>query len=45
MEPMVPEEASHALEDKAFTLTGEANQLAGGFIPSFVPRSVISSDQ
>ncbi|MEG3162866.1 Fic family protein [Sphingomonas sp. LB2R24] len=33
MEPMVPEEASHALEDEAFTLTAEANQLAGRVHP------------
>jgi Fic family protein len=33
MEPMVPEEASHALEDEAFTLTVEANQLAGRVHP------------
>ena len=29
MVPMVQEEASHALEDEAFTLTAEANQLVG----------------
>lgn len=33
MEPMVPEEASNALEDEAFTLTTEASQLAGRVHP------------
>lgn len=33
MVPMVQEEASHALVDEAFTLTVEANQLAGRVNP------------
>lgn len=33
MEPMVPDEASHALEDHVITLVAEANQLAGRVHP------------
>jgi len=33
MEPMVPEEASKALEDEVVTLIAEANQLAGRIHP------------
>ncbi len=36
MEPMLPEEASHALEDEAFTLTSEANRLAGRVHPILI---------
>lgn len=33
MEPMVPEEAAHGLEDCAVTLIAEANRLAGRIHP------------
>lgn len=37
MEPMVPDEASHALEDEAFTLIAEASQLGGRVHPMLQP--------